>query len=203
MRIAAIGAHFDDVEIGCGGTLQKHVKNGDKVYIVITSADEFRTGLPETRMKEQLEAMKLLGLPRSRLITFSRDLPVEYIVSNLDKFQFDLVFAHYQEDTHQDHRRSSYIAQSVGRKRSVTTIFYESGSSLRFQPNIFSVIDFDFKLKLLQSYQSQINRQSISIDIIRRKNHYLGSLISDDPDVYAEGFVVWKMRYLLSQTENS
>ena len=197
MRIAAIGAHFDDVEIGCGGTLQKHVKNGDEVYIVVTSADEFRTGLPETRMKEQLEAMKLLSLPRSRLITFSRDLPIEHIVSNLDKFQFELVFAHYQEDTHQDHRRSSCIAQSVSRKRTTTIIFYESGSSLRFQPNIFSIIDFDFKLKLLESYKSQIDRQSINIDIIRKKNHYLGSLVSDDVDTYAEGFVVWKMKYPL------
>jgi len=197
MRIAAIGAHFDDVEIGCGGTLQKHIKNEDEVYIVITSADEFRTGLPEIRMEEQFEAMKLLGLPRNRLITFSRDLPIEYIVSNLDKFQFELVFAHYQEDTHQDHRRSSYIAQSVSRKRTMTTIFYESGSSLRFQPNIFSIIDFDFKLKLLESYRSQIDRQSINIDIIRKKNHYLGSLVSDDVDTYAEGFVVWKMEYPL------
>jgi len=195
MRIAAIGAHFDDVEIGCGGTLQKHVKNGDEVYIVITSADEFRTGLPESRMKEQLEAMKLLSLPRSRLITFSRDLPIEHIISKLDEFQFELVFAHYQEDTHQDHRRSSLIAQSVSRKRTMTTIFYESGSSLRFQPNIFSIIDFDFKLKLLESYKSQIDRQSINIDIIRKKNHYLGSLVSDDVDTYAEGFVVWKMKY--------
>jgi len=197
MRIAAIGAHFDDVEIGCGGTLQKHIKNGDEVYIVITSADEFRTGLPESRMKEQLEVMKLLGLPRSRLITFSRDLPTEHIVSKLDEFQFELVFAHYQEDTHQDHRRSSYIAQSVSRKRTTTIIFYESGSSLRFQPNIFSIIDFDFKLKLLESYRSQIDRQSINIDIIRKKNHYLGSLVSDDVDTYAEGFVVWKMKYPL------
>ena len=197
MRIAAIGAHFDDVEIGCGGTLRKHIKNGDEVYIVITSADEFRTGLPESRMKEQLEAMKLLNLPKSRLITFSRDLPTEHIVSKLDEFQFELVFAHYQEDTHQDHRRSSYIAQSVSRKRTMTTIFYESGSSLRFQPNIFSVIDFDFKLELLESYRSQIDRQSINIDIIRRKNHYLGSLVSDDPNVYAEGFIVWKMKYPL------
>ena len=197
MRIAAIGAHFDDVEIGCGGTLQKHIKNEDEVYIVITSADEFRTGLPEIRMEEQFEAMKLLGLPRNRLITFSRDLPIEYIVSNLDKFQFELVFAHYQEDTHQDHRRSSYIAQSVSRKRTMTTIFYESGSSLRFQPNIFSIIDFDLKLKLLESYQSQIDRQSLNIDIIKKKNHYLGSLVSDDVDTYAEGFVVWKMEYPL------
>ena len=197
MRIAAIGAHFDDVEIGCGGTLRKHIKNGDEVYIVITSADEFRTGLPESRMKEQLEAMKLLGLTRSRLITFSRDLPIEHIVSKLDEFQFELVFAHYQEDTHQDHRRSSYIAQSVSRKRTMTTIFYESGSSLRFQPNIFSIIDFDFKLKLLENYRSQIDRQSINIDIIRKKNHYLGSLVSDDVDTYAEGFVVWKMKYPL------
>jgi len=148
MRIAAIGAHFDDVEIGCGGTLRKHIKNGDEVYIIITSADEFRTGLPQIRIEEQLKAMKLLGLPRSRLITFSRDLPIEHIVSKLDEFQFELVFAHYQEDTHQDHRRSSYIAQSVSRKRTMTIIFYENGSSLRFQPNIFSVIDFDFKLRL-------------------------------------------------------
>lgn len=197
MRVAAIGAHFDDIEIGCGGTLHKHIKNGDKVYIVITSADEFRTGTPEKRREEQLHVLDLLDLPRNQLITFQKDLSIDHVVSDLDLLRFDLVFAHYQEDTHQDHRRSSLIAQAVGRKRTITTIFYEGASTLRFQPNIFSVIDFDFKIKLLECYQSQINRESINIDIIKRKNHYLGSLVSDDPNTYAEGFVVWKMKYPL------
>lgn len=43
-KILALGAHYDDVEIGVGGTLLKHVNNGDKVFIAITDSDESRTG---------------------------------------------------------------------------------------------------------------------------------------------------------------
>ena len=38
MNVLAIGAHFDDIELGCGGALAKHVKNGDKVIGFIATS---------------------------------------------------------------------------------------------------------------------------------------------------------------------
>ena len=60
-KVLAIGAHFDDVEVGVGGTLLKHVHNFDQVVIAVLDCREFRTGNPDIRYKEQLESLKLIG----------------------------------------------------------------------------------------------------------------------------------------------
>jgi len=62
--ILAVGAHYDDIELGCGGTLLKHIKSGDEIYLAITSSDEFRTGVPVQRESEQFASMRLMGLSR-------------------------------------------------------------------------------------------------------------------------------------------
>ena len=41
MNVLAVGAHFDDVELGCGGALAKHVRNGDNVIVFIATSSEF------------------------------------------------------------------------------------------------------------------------------------------------------------------
>ena len=41
MNILAIGAHFDDIELGCGGALAKHVANGDNVYAYVATKSGF------------------------------------------------------------------------------------------------------------------------------------------------------------------
>lgn len=43
MNILAIGAHFDDIEIGCGGALAKHVANGDRVFCQVITDLKYNT----------------------------------------------------------------------------------------------------------------------------------------------------------------
>ena len=40
-KILAIGAHFDDIELGCGGTLAKHARAGDNVYAYVATLSGF------------------------------------------------------------------------------------------------------------------------------------------------------------------
>lgn len=195
MKILAIGAHYDDIEIGCGGTLIKHIENNDDVYFAITSSDEFRTGSSYQREQEQRQVFRILNLNCIKLKTYSYKQDVNEIIGHLDLLKPDLVFTQYYNDTHQDHKRCSIIGEAVGRKRTTTTVFYDSGSSYDFQPNVYSVIDFDRKMHLLNCFQSQISCGAISLDIIKRKNHYWASLISDHPDKYAEGFMIRKMKW--------
>lgn len=195
MKILAVGAHYDDVEIGCGGTLIKHVCLGHEVLLAIIRSDEYRTGDPIMRYEEQLTASALMGNPS--VLKFYKSQTIDKIIACLDALDVDIVFTHYEFDTHQDHRKSSIIGQSVGRKRKITTVFYDSGSTYDFNPNIFSIIDYKKKVKLLECYKSQIKVQAISLDILERKNNYLASLITSRKDVYAEGFVVRKMKWLV------
>jgi len=98
-------------------------------------------------------------------------------------------------DTHQDHKRSSSIGQSVGRKRHMTTYFYSSGSTIEFYPNIFNKVDFNLKERVLENFSSQIDCKAINIDIIKKRELYWGSLISNEDKAFAEGFMARKVQY--------
>ena len=60
MKILAIGAHPDDLELGCAGTLIKHAQRGDDVYMMIIT-DGSAGGEADVRSSEQLEAAKIIG----------------------------------------------------------------------------------------------------------------------------------------------
>lgn len=198
-KILAIGSHFDDIEIGCAGTLYRHLQNGDEVYFAVTHTNEHRTGNVQMRLKEQDLALKSLGvpaLPRYLFLFADTDTDSE-IIEALDKIKPDIVFAPFENDTHQHHRRTSIIAQAVGRKRNMTVLFYDSGSTFDFHPNVFSMINIHKKSEVLDCFKSQIEHGAINLDIVVKKNSYWASLITENPTKYAEGFVVRKMRWQL------
>lgn len=193
--ILAAGAHFDDVETGVGGTLLKHIKNGDTVKIVIMSSDEFRTGDPKERLIEQINCINCMGLQETNLILYNMKMDQSDIIYQLDLMKFDLIYSPYENDTHQDHRRCSQICQSVGRKRNITTMFYYCGSSIDFYPNLFSFIDIDKKDEMIKCFGSQIKSGAIHLDRRKKMEAYWASLISNDENSYAEGFKIRKMIY--------
>jgi hypothetical protein len=57
------------------------------------------------------------------------------------------------------------------------------------------MIDFNKKLEILNCYKSQIEHGAINLDIVQKKNAYWASLVSNDNNKFAEGFVVRKMRW--------
>ena len=63
MRCLAIGAHPDDIELGCGGALLKHVARGDEVYLLVLT-DGGRGGDRSARREEQEVALRRLGAER-------------------------------------------------------------------------------------------------------------------------------------------
>jgi len=187
--ILAIGAHFDDVEFGMGGTLLRHAENKDKIYVIISNSDEFRTGDIDERKKEQLNSLKTMGLSGEDLLLFTAKDNEKDIISELDKLKPDVVYTHYIKDTHQDHIRGSIIGQSVGRKKSISTMFYDSGSSYEFHPVLFNIIDFEKKTVLLECFKSQLQRGSVSIEDRKLLDAYQAYLCFGAVNVYAEGFV--------------
>jgi LmbE family N-acetylglucosaminyl deacetylase len=194
-RVLATGAHFDDVEVGVGGTLLKHAENGDEIYISIMESDEFRTGEAKIRLKEQKRSFKLLGIDKYHYIFFKSADKYPNIVTVLDRFKPDIIYTPYENDTHQAHRKCSKISQSVGRKINITTIFYYCGSSINFNPNLFSIIDFEKKLELIKCHESQIELGALKLNIRKKMEAYWASLVSEDDNCYAEGLIIKKMIY--------
>ena len=70
LDILAFGAHPDDVELGCGGTLSKAVAEGKKVGIIdLTQGEKSTRGNIETRREESLAAKNILGVDICLLYT--------------------------------------------------------------------------------------------------------------------------------------
>ena len=105
MNILAIGAHPDDIEFGCGGTLIKYAGKGARIDLLVVT-DGARGGRPRTRRAEQLKAAKVLGARRvhwggyrDTLLPSVRRL-IDCIERVLRVVQPDFIFVNNPDDTH-------------------------------------------------------------------------------------------------------
>ncbi len=110
MKILAIGAHPDDIEAGCAGTLAKYAQSGHEVHLLVMTEGGMG-GESATRKKEQTRSTKVLrpckltwGGYKDTLLSPHMNQMVYEIEDVLKKTAPDLIFVHYVEDTHQDHR---------------------------------------------------------------------------------------------------
>ena len=166
MNILAIGSHPDDLEYGCGGMLLKLKSIGAKINILVMTLGELG-GNPEVRKKEQQKVGKLLNariffgnLPDTK-ISLSKEL-INYIEQIIKKVRPELIFVHYPEDTHQDHRNVSQATITATRYvRNV--LFYESPTSINFSPTLFVDIGvvLNKKISILKTHQSQVNSTKV------------------------------------------
>ncbi|WP_226063355.1 bacillithiol biosynthesis deacetylase BshB1 [Kaistella polysaccharea] len=118
--ILAIGAHPDDVELGCGGTLAKMIAEGKKVAVVDLTQGELGTrGTNITRAEEAAEARKILGFSarenlkmRDGFILNTEEFQMQ-IVQMIRKYQPEIVFANSIEDRHPDHAKASKLVSDA------------------------------------------------------------------------------------------
>ena len=168
MNILAIGAHPDDIEFGCGGTLLQYVRAGHSVYLLILTSGDVG-GDPHIRQKEALNASEFMGVKkvfwgyyRDTELTINRPLitTIEKVVIAIEP---DIVFMNYSEDMHQDHRAAASAGISATRHIK-EVLFYEVPSTQHFYPDIFVNIGevLADKLALLKLHESQVNRTSIA-----------------------------------------
>ena len=118
--ILAIGAHPDDVELGCGGTISKLVSEGKKVAIIDLTQGELGTrGTAETRKTEAENAAKILGVVarenlkmKDGFLQNSEDYQMQ-IVKMIRKYQPTIVFANAIDDRHPDHAKAAKIVSDA------------------------------------------------------------------------------------------
>jgi len=167
MNILSIGAHPDDIEFGCGGTLIKYAKNKNGVYMFVATEGGFG-GDAKIRKMEQMEAAKFIGVKevfwaglKDTEVEDNRQLilKIEEIITKINP---EIVFLNYPDDVHQDHRALAQAGISASRYvREV--LFYEVPTTQRFEPDIFVDIQdvMDDKLKLLQLHTSQVDKTRV------------------------------------------
>jgi bacillithiol biosynthesis deacetylase BshB1 len=116
LDVLAIGAHPDDVELGCSGVLIKEVNRGKKVGIVDLTQGELGTrGTIETRYQEAADAAKIMGIHvrenlKMRDGFFVNDEAHQLqLISVIRKYQPDIVIGNILEDRHPDHGKGGKL----------------------------------------------------------------------------------------------
>src|SRR2546422_2405508 len=108
MNILALGAHPDDIEIGCGGALLKYARAGHGVYLMVLT-EGAQGGSAKVRRDEQLASCRILcakevfwgGYPDTEVPPTRRAIPqIEDIVKKIDP---PFIFVQFFYDTHHDH----------------------------------------------------------------------------------------------------
>ena len=118
--ILAIGAHPDDVELGCGGTIAKLLAEGKTVAIVDLTQGELGTrGTNITRAQEAADAAKILGISarenlkmKDGFLNNSEEYQME-IVKIIRKYQPEIILANAIDDRHPDHAKASKLVSDA------------------------------------------------------------------------------------------
>ena len=118
--ILAIGAHPDDVELGCGGTVAKFISEGKTVAIIDLTQGELGTrGTNITRAQEAAEATKILGVSARENLKMKDGFlqnSEEYqmmIVEMIRKYQPEIVLANAIDDRHPDHAKAAKLVSDA------------------------------------------------------------------------------------------
>jgi N-acetylglucosamine malate deacetylase 1 len=197
--ILAIGAHPDDIELGCGGSIAKLASAGARVHALIFSKGR-RGSLSEAdRAIETETALCRLGVQRITVCDFKdtmlwmhvTDL-IEVIERHVAEVAPERVYTMFKGDRHQDHR-AVFEASAVGCRNVHQFLGYETPSSYpNFRPTVFEQIDLylETKVEAIKTHVSQGKRLYMQEEKIRAAAQFRGAQVNLGP---CEGFVSYKM----------
>lgn len=206
-NILIVGAHFDDAELGVGGTAAKLIEQGANVY-KLTLTDNItyfkQMGISvqyETSKIQSHQACEFLGI--KELMDFNPEPcnQLNYradIMQKIEKYIYELaidtIFIHFDEDMNTDHIAASRISMTAGRHCRNILQYKSNGyvSVKEYHPTFFVDISnqIERKIKALNFYGKEHNRFDSLFDIIIDRNRVWGYA---NHVKYAEGFNVIKM----------
>lgn len=174
MNILAIGAHFDDVELGCGGALAKHAAAGDDVYVFVATVSGFAdhnanaVRSNEAALEEARAAMKILGVTELICGNF-KTLEVEFVDSLniqilriVEEKRIDMVYGHWTGDIHHDHqavaRASLHSCRHVPRLLMYRSNWYHSTAEFRGNFYVDITDSWSVKEAAIRAHASELER---------------------------------------------
>ncbi len=162
MKILFIGAHPDDIEIYCGGTILKLVECGIKPIILTVTRAKTKKKM---RVEESMMAWKVLGVDGFKGETKFKSGELEhklslvsYIDQVINKFKPNVIFSHCLEDYHQDHRAIAMSVRSALRGKDITWLTFPFHEKfINFPYNfVVEINDYlDDKNDMLDCFKSQ------------------------------------------------
>ena len=221
LDILVFGAHPDDVELGCGGTIIKEIQRGKKVGIIDLTRGELGTrGNSKIRDIETKKATEIMGVAIRKNLNFKDGFFKDdeqhklVLIQEIRRFQPEIILTNAPSDRHPDHARGSQITvdacflsglekietdQNIWRPKAI----YHYIQFNTLIPDI--VIDIskqmDLKIKAVKAYESQFyNSESKETETIISSKEFLESVSYRAKDLgrqsgckYAEGFIAHQL----------
>ena len=209
-NILVISPHPDDEAIGCGGTLRKHILDGDIVEVIFLTSGEkggHGTSEKETIMTRETESNAAQGILQINKIEFWREpdgafqateINIARLRENVETLQPNIIYVPHEGEQHPDHQAAALLV-----RRTVNVLnnniekpvvwMYEVWTPLQTMDHIVDISAFvDIKRSAIQAYKSQCAVMKFD-EAILGLNRYRGEMHSWPGGEYAEVFEEMKL----------
>ena len=194
-----LGAHPDDIELGCGALLHNIVHQTD--VLCVTLSDNQKNPDLKNLKEEHFQAMNILGVPQERVIfgpfttrvfPDARQEILEYFLKLRREFGPELIFVHSRHDVHQDHL--TMTDEALRAFRGITVLGFDVvRSSYGFFPHFLVEVseeDVNKKIEALSCYETYRDRYYFNSQLTRSIMIRHGAL-AERP--FAEGFDILRI----------
>lgn len=198
-RVLFLGAHPDDIELGCGALLH-HITGQTDVLCVTLSDNQSNPDLKNVR-NEHYKSMAVLGVPKeqiafgpftTRVFPNARQEILEYFLKIRKDFQPDLIFTHSRQDVHQDH--NTMTDEALRAFRGITVLGFDVvRSSYGFFPHFLVEVteeNLNKKIEALAEYETYRDRYYFNSELTRSIMIRHGALAEC---AFAEGFDILRI----------
>jgi LmbE family N-acetylglucosaminyl deacetylase len=180
--VLAIGAHPDDIELGCGGVIRSASANGKRVVAVFLTKGE-KSGDPQTRVLESKAALKILGIHEVYFGDFpDTEIPsgskgIDFLENLYNYCKPETVLTHTVHDVHQDHRQVGWLSLSAFRNASRVLAYETPRATGEFRPTYFVDISRYVKDKwdALQCHITQKSKRYLAYESMVNLSSFRGS----------------------------
>jgi LmbE family N-acetylglucosaminyl deacetylase len=202
LRVLVLGAHSDDIEIGCGGTLLRLAETSPEaevVWVVLSgderrgeearaSAADFAAGFADSEV--------ILGGFRDGFLPYSGGDVKQFFEDLKGRLSPDVIFTHQRADLHQDHRLACELTWNTWRDHLILEYEIPKYDGDLGAPNMFVHLDESIATRkvdlLLAHFRSQLNRRWFTEDLFRSMLRVRG-MESNSPTGQAEAFYCRKV----------
>jgi LmbE family N-acetylglucosaminyl deacetylase/galactose-1-phosphate uridylyltransferase len=202
LSVLVVGAHPDDLELGCGGTISIFRTKGHKVNaLVVTDGSAGKNRVPEHREKEANAAAKVLGIEnvmygKIRDGQAQGDALYNLISAAIERQSPDVVLCHaHVGSEHLDHKNVSEAVRTVCNRRKLFPLMFEvpapnykdDGSFIPKLYVSFGEETMKKKIEAISEHKSEMKRNTISIDAMLKRSQQRATDVGAG-ETYAEAF---------------
>ena len=165
LKLVALGAHCDDIEIGCGGAILKLINdyNVTEIKWIVFASNEQRKKEAITGAKKFLDGLKNVEITvldyNDAYLSQSAYEIKDFFEALKKQISPDVIFTHYRDDRHQDHRLISDLTWNTFRDHFILEYEIPKYDGDLGQPNFFIALNEEIAAKkvkyVMESYESQ------------------------------------------------